>query len=172
MTVADWMSRDPITFRPDQPLLEVEEVLVGKRVTGAPVVEGGRVVGVISRSDLVRQLELERSRVGYANEMLEPYDRDDAVPSLVAMTTAVATRWVGLRVSDAMRRDVETIEPAASLAEAARRMVERRIHRLIVIEGDRLVGTLSTLDVLRSVAEGDQAPASPPASVGSDAHAE
>lgn len=154
MRIADVMQKDPVTFRPDQRLTDVEEVLVRHRITGAPVVRDGRPVGVISRTDLVRQLELERSRMEAAQADLDPYDAEDSVPPL-AISSAVARRWVELRVEDAMRHQVFDVEPGASVAEGARRMVEHRIHRLAVTEGGKLVGIVSSLDLLRVLAAQD-----------------
>ena len=150
------MEREPVTFRPDQTLGEVEEVLGRCKITGAPVVEGDKPVGVISRTDLVRQLELERSRFEAANQSFDPFDRDDPFTSPVAVSTAIAKRWLGLKVKDAMHHAVVEVSPGEPLAAAARKMVENRVHRLAVTEGGRLVGTVSTLDLLRAMTAGEE----------------
>ena len=152
MIVADWMSKDIVSFRPDQRLLDVEEVLVRERITGGPVVEDGVLVGVISRSDLVRQLEVERSKVEAANHSLDPFDRDEPFCSPMAVSTAVAVRWAELKVRDVMLRDVVSVAPGDTLREAARMMAERGIHRVIVLVGGQPIGALSALDVVRAAA--------------------
>jgi len=152
MRVADVMQKDPVTFRPDQGLAAIEEILVRCGITGAPVVEEGRLVGVISRSDLVRQLELERSRIESAHETLGSFEREDAFATPASVAMAVATRWLPLKVKDVMRRDVVQVSPDDTVATAAGRMVEHGIHRLAVTDGGHLVGLVSTLDLLAVLA--------------------
>jgi CBS domain-containing protein len=53
ITVADIMTRDVLTFTPQTTIDQAARALRERRISGAPVVDGSRVVGVISRSDLV-----------------------------------------------------------------------------------------------------------------------
>jgi CBS domain-containing protein len=156
MRVADVMESRVVTVGPDLPVRELEALLVRERVTGVPVVEGGRVVGVVSRSDVVRQLELERSQLGAVSAFyLEPWDAEQRGPEDERRVhAAVAERFEHLRVRDLMIRDVLQVGPDASLRDAARLMVERRVHRILVTDRGALVGLLSTLDLTRLVAEG------------------
>jgi len=57
-------------------------------------------------------------------------------------------------VGEIMARDVLTVGPAASVLEAARRMHERRVGAVVVLDGQRLAGILTERDILRAVAEG------------------
>jgi CBS domain-containing protein len=66
----------------------------------------------------------------------------------------VAERFEHLRVRDVMIRDVIHVAPDAPLREAARRMTESRVHRVLVIESGALVGLLSALDLVRLLADG------------------
>ena len=54
-----------------------------------------------------------------------------------------------------MAKDVLGVAPETTLAEAARRMHERRVGAVVVLDGERLVGILTERDVLRAVATGD-----------------
>jgi CBS domain-containing protein len=56
-------------------------------------------------------------------------------------------------VSEIMARDVLSVEPAASVLDAARRMHERRVGAVVVLDGRRLTGILTERDILRAVAE-------------------
>lgn len=53
-----------------------------------------------------------------------------------------------------MTRNLLTIEPDARLGEAAKRMVERGVGAVLILEGERLIGILTERDVLRAVASG------------------
>jgi CBS domain-containing protein len=57
-------------------------------------------------------------------------------------------------VSEIMTPDVLGLDPATSLVEAARRMNERRVGAVVVMEGNRLVGIVTERDILRAVATG------------------
>jgi CBS domain-containing protein len=161
--VAEVMRRELVTVTPGLGLSELEERLLRARISGAPVVEGDRVVGVVSRSDVVRQLELERSRFEAASSFyLEPFDVEaEGASDRRRVPEAVAARLESLCVADVMIRDVIHVAPSAPLAEAARLMVERRVHRVLVLEQDRLQGLLTALDLARLVAEGRLVDASP-----------
>lgn len=60
-----------------------------------------------------------------------------------------------LQVAEIMAKDVLGVGPGTTLAEAARRMHERRVGAVVVLDGERLVGILTERDVLRAVATGD-----------------
>jgi CBS domain-containing protein len=60
-------------------------------------------------------------------------------------------RVAKLKVKDAMHREVITCRPETPVTEAADTMVRQRIHRLIVVEGERPVGIVSSLDIVKLV---------------------
>jgi len=154
--VADVMQRALVTVAPDLPLHELQELLLRERISGVPVIERERVVGVVSRSNLLRQLEVERSQFATtAAFYLEPFDVEtESESQRMQVPAAVAAHFEKLRVRDAMVRDVLSVSPGASLAEAAQLMVARRVHRVLVLEGGRLAGLVSALDLVGLVASG------------------
>ena len=159
MLVRDVMRRSVITVRPELPISELGSLFSRKHISGAPVVDGERVVGIVSRSDLIRQLSADKSQVAAAAFYLEPFDSEALGADDVArIADALGTRWTQLRVEDVMERAVLSIGSDASLAEAAARMASHRVHRLVVLEDDRLVGLLSTLDLLAELAAGRLVP--------------
>lgn len=158
MRVSDVMQKKVLTISPDRSLPELERKLLGSRVGALPVVgPDGRLVGIVSRSDVVRQLCVERS-LGEA--MADAYrdQNDDQFAEAVQRDVAVGVgkRMEQLSVGEVMIRDVLTVAPELSLAKAAQLMVERRVHRLPVVEGGRLVGIVSSLDLARVVAEASE----------------
>lgn len=160
MQVREVMQTEVATIGPDADLRALDELLLERRIQGVPVVAGEKVVGIISRSDVVRQLHAEESRFeAEVDFYLSPFDETERRPGADReVSEAVAARLRQLRVKDAMTEDVIAVAPDDDLARAARSMVERRIHRLLVLEGGRLAGLVSSLDVLRLVAEGRLAP--------------
>jgi CBS domain-containing protein len=164
MRARDAMTAAPVQIGPDEPLAELERVLLGARLGGVPVVEHGRLLGVVSRSDILRVLGAERALAEAQAEFYHEFHDDPFAPSERAARTAsagladaaaqVARRMAQLRVRDAMTPEVERVDADAPLRELAARMVARRIHRVLVTEGDRLVGVVSALDLVRLVADG------------------
>jgi acetoin utilization protein AcuB len=122
--VRDWMSADPVVIGADASALEAHEVMLRRGIRHLPVVdEKCRVVGVLSSDDLRAALPLES---GYFTV-------------LPAAARAEAIQW---RVGDLMTHLPETLGPLESLAVAARRMAERRIGCLPIVDRDRvLVGS-------------------------------
>ena len=126
LRVANLMTVDPIVIGPEQPVVEAERLLKTYRVSGLPVVDGQDLVGVLSQTDLV---------VARSSEM-------------------VGAHWERLRVRHLMTTPPITVHATATLSHAARLMVQRHIHRLVVIGDDGApVGVLTTLDLLRSLTE-------------------
>ena len=154
-TIAEIMQKKVKTIGPDKTLPDLERELLRWRIGAMPVVErGGKLVGIVSRSDVVRQLCLERS-LGEA--MADAYrDQTDASFATQAASTiggAIGQRMERLRVRDVMICDVLTVPPDLPVTQAAKLLIERRIHRLPVVDGEKLVGIVSSLDFTRIVAE-------------------
>lgn len=164
MQVRDAMRPQPIQIGPEATLAELERVLLAERVGGLPVVEGGRLVGVVSRSDILRRLGVERAVAEAQADFYREFHDDPFAPSARAaredaeqregIEQQIAQRMASLRVRDAMTPEVVAVDADAPLRDAAAVMAERRIHRVIVTEDGRLAGLLSALDVVRLVAAG------------------
>jgi CBS domain-containing protein len=162
--VRDAMNAQVVQIGPDETLAELERILLEERLGGLPVVERGRLVGVVSRSDILRRLGTERAIAEAQADFYREFHDDPFAPSEHAareeaeqregIEEQIASRMATLHVRDAMTPDVVTVEAGAELREAAARMSERRIHRVVVTDGGRLAGVLSALDLVRLVAEG------------------
>jgi CBS domain-containing protein len=158
MRVRDVMTKSLVTIGPEETLADLESLLLAKRIGGVPVVERGRLVGIVSRSDLVRLLGTEQSiadvQIDSDREYREDAFASDEVAERTAAAAQVAERLARFRVRDAMVSEVASVDAEAPLREVARQLAERRIHRLVVTEGGRLAGIVSTLDLVRAIAEG------------------
>lgn len=154
-TARDLMQTRIVTIAPSQPLPELEAVLLRHGIHGAPVVENGRLVGIISRSDVVRQLKLEEERIAASAFYFEPFDADEhRAQDHARALEAAASRVSKLRVRDVMIRDLITVDLDAKVEEIARVMRERRVHRILVTEGEQLRGIISSLDLVGLFADG------------------
>ena len=155
-TARDLMQTDVRTVSPETTLPELERSFLREGVTGFPVVENGRLVAIVSRSDVVRQLCVEQSRA----ETLSDYYREvggieeSGVESFESIAQRAGARLGTLRVRDVMIRAIITASPDEPLRDLARTLVKHHIHRLPVVDGERLVGIVTSLDLVRAIAEG------------------
>ena len=159
---ADEIMRQPVVCaRPDQSLAELERLLFDAQITGAPVVDRGRLVGVVSRSDIVRVQVLVESLDGEVSDRMQSFDvGGDGFQQGVRETfQGFRQRLVQLKVSDAMRRQVITCGPKSPVVEVAANMARQHVHRIIVVENDRPVGVISSMDIVEMVATGGPVPA-------------
>ncbi len=133
--VRDLMSREVATLNRNDKLSVADDVMRLGRIRHLPVVDddGEEVVGIVSQRDLFRSA-LARS-IGYG---------EHAQQKILDL----------LAVKEVMSHDVETTRPDASLAEAAQRMLERKVGCLVVIENGRLAGILTEADFVATFAEG------------------
>ncbi len=127
VSVREHMSSKLITFKPDQPMFEVVQMLLKNKISGAPVMDGnGQLCGVISEGDCLKEVVK-----GKYNNM----------PNLAG------------KASDHMTTNVMTIDADMNIFDAAELFLTKRIRRFPVMDGGRLVGQISQKDIMRAVLE-------------------
>jgi len=147
------MSRALVTVSPDQPLAEVEMLLVENRISGAPVIADGRLVGVVSRSDVARIDVLTESLDGLvSDQMLWDTQADGFQHPKRAAFHEFHDRLSKLSVRDAMQEQVVTCHVDTPISQVASDMVRHHVHRVIVVEGEHPIGIVSSMDIARLVA--------------------
>lgn len=150
----DIMRRDLITAEPGQSLAELRHLLIESHVSGVPVVDSGRLVGIVSRSDLVRVEELvEALDDEVAGEQWHERETDGFSHSRREGFAGFRRRLSELKVKDAMRAQVLTCSPDTPVREVAAEMVRHHVHRIVVVDGQKPVGIVSTLDITALVAK-------------------
>ena len=163
----DIMSTRVHSVSPDLPLIELERQLASHRISGAPVLDGGRVVGIVSRSDIDRHLSREGSRVAATATWFYRAGFDEAEPAEPAPDPSAAAieSMRKTRVREIMTAEVISVAGEDPISEVAALMRNRRIHRVLVIEDGSLLGLISSLDIVGKVAdlasaEGERSPVS------------
>ena len=142
LRVADIMQTDWPTLGPEQTVEDTIKLFAESGVSGVPVVEEGRLVGVITEGDLIFQ-DAEIKAPGFLDILggviplgnWDEYRRE-------------ALKSAGVTVGEVMTEDVVTISPDSSLAEAATIMAEERIKLLPVAEEGVLRGVVTRMDIL------------------------
>jgi CBS domain-containing protein len=156
MLVGDAMTHLVVALRADDSLLQAASVLASNRISGAPVVEDGKVVGVVSEADLIAGLAPpRRGRSSFAPQPLMMLLLRGSPPS--------ATR--DLRVGDVMTHRVISIRPDDSIWSAAELIDRHGVRRLPVVDDEGyVVGVLARSDLVRCMASAHPAPVAVPAS--------
>jgi CBS domain-containing protein len=125
--VSDYMTRKLITFRPEQSIMEVMELLIKHGISGGPVVnENNELLGVISEGDCMKGISDSR----YYNMPI-----DNAT------------------VESNMACNVDTIDGDMNVFDAAKKFLEQRHRRFPILENGKLVGQISQRDVLKAALE-------------------
>jgi CBS domain-containing protein len=148
--VKDVMVKDVVTFKRNDPIHYVAWALRAKRISGAPVVEDKKVIGVVSERDIMRLIEEHDIKVN----LLFPSPLDvlelplkikhelDEIAALIKETAATA-------VEEIMTKKVITVSATETVAEAAKIMGENRINRLPVVDKkSNLIGLITRGDVI------------------------
>jgi len=157
LTVAAIMQTHPETVSRETSLNRLEERFLESGFTGFPVVEDGRLIGVVSRSDIVTSLLTERSRAEQVSDFcsqMGPVSEADIARSLESIATQVGLRLASMTVADMMIENVVTIEGDRPVQELAQLMLEGSLHRLPVVAEGKLIGLVTSMDVVRAVSEG------------------
>jgi CBS domain-containing protein len=144
MRAADLMSRSVVAISPDAPLSQAIRLMTDHRVSGLPVIDAeGRAVGMLTEGDLLRRVETgTEGKPGWFASFFFPGRQ--------------AERYVqthGRRVSEVMTPDVTCVEEDTPLAEVVALMQRKRVKRLPVLRGEKVVGIVSRADVMRRVGE-------------------
>lgn len=126
-TVRELMTPDPVRIQSSAPLAKAAHLLDQHHIHGLPVVdESGALVGVVSQTDMLR----------------------------ARTTEYLWSSWRGLQVRHLMSTPALTVSADTSLTDAAARMEEYQVHRLVVVgpDGTSPIGIVSTTDMVRAMA--------------------
>lgn len=141
------MTRNVVTVRTDASLLDALTIMRERDISGLPVVDaGGTVVGVLSERDVGRAA-LHRGEVGRVEgglDLLLVYLLRKPEATLKKIREILASQ----RVEQVMSRKLYSVGPDASLETVVKELVKHHVHRLPVLEGDKLVGIVTRDDVL------------------------
>jgi CBS domain-containing protein len=140
----DVMTADVITVASDTTIRTVAELLVTQGVSGVPVLDKGVLVGIVTEGDL-----LHRPEIGTATRPVSWWSRifrNKAVPA------AAYSREHSTRVVDLMTKNVITVEESTPIADIADLFGQRKIRRVPVVRGGKVVGIVSGANIVRALA--------------------
>lgn len=156
-TASDVMVHQVFTVPPDLKVVDLDQELYANRIGGAPVVDGRKLVGIVSRSDIDRLVSHQRSgpaaTASYYWQGDLPEGEEPAAPDNPASTTVEILQETLVR--EIMTPQVISVSPEEPISRVARLMYDRRIHRVLVVEGGELQGLISSLDLVGVLASAE-----------------
>ncbi|MBL6657694.1 MAG: CBS domain-containing protein [Flavobacteriales bacterium] len=121
------MSSDIITINKTQSIREVSDIIKNKNIHHVPVVSGDKVIGMLSKVDL--------QKISFVNTV----DGDE-------LTTAL---YDGLNIEQVMTKDVKVVQKDDTIYDVATILSKNEFHSLPVLEKDKLVGIVTTTDLIK-----------------------
>lgn len=156
MKIKDVMNKDVITCKPDDPVSILAKLFKENHISGMPVVEKGKVVGIVSETDLLRLFETPE--VSGELWLPSPFEVIEIpIRNLVRLEEfKKALEDLKLKpVRHIMAKSVHSITPDDSLEEASSIMVKYKVNRLPVIENGKLVGIVARSDIIKGLSKAE-----------------
>ena len=152
MKIKDVMNKDVITCKPDDSVGYLAKLFSDNHISGVPVVEKGKVVGIASETDLLKLFKTPE----LSNELLLPSPLEIIEIPLrnLVRFQEIKKAIEGVKIKpvrDIMKKTIRSISPDESLEEGSNRMVKYKVNRLPVIDNGKLVGIVARSDILRGL---------------------
>jgi CBS domain-containing protein len=139
------MTREVVTLRPDQSVQEAADVLAGKQIGAAPVVDaGGKLVGLLRDEDLI----VSEARL-HVPTVITFLGSDFVLPSSLHRFEHELKKAAGATVADVMITEFPTVKPDDTLDELAAQMHDRDVTHVPVVDGGKLIGIVARGDLVR-----------------------
>jgi len=156
--VKHYMCKDVIYVRPKDSIFKVAKTLSKHRISGAPVVDKKKVLGIVSISDIIKFMSLK-----LASSEIVPHE-PQSLSMLLLNAVKMGKDYIDFKkelarisktkIKDIMSLNVVFVNPDANLFEAATMMEKRDVNRLLVInEKGKLVGIVTREDMLEALVD-------------------
>ncbi len=145
-TAREIMTTDIVTVKKETTIRELAELFTTRRIGSIPVVDDdGNLIGIVSESDLIEQ------------------DRNFHIPTVISLFDWIIylesekkfekelKKMTGQTVGDIYMEEVETISPDTPINDIADKMSKLKIHSLPVVEGKKILGVVSRIDLIRTM---------------------
>jgi CBS domain-containing protein len=145
MNATDVMTSKVISVRPATSVESIAAVLSKHRISAVPVLDNGRLAGIVSEADLLHRYEIGTDCALRLDPWWLRLFSDDRSPAAYVRSHARHAR-------DVMTREVATVAPDTSLADIVALLEKRNIRRVMVVQQEKLVGVVSRSDLVEALA--------------------
>ena len=143
MKASDIMTSPVITVGPDTLVRHIAGLLYNHRISAVPVLEHGKLVGIVSEADLLHRHEIGTDRSA-RSWWLKLLSADRSIADYV--------RSHATHARDIMTRDVVCVTPDTPVAEIATLLEKRGVKRVPVLQGEQLAGIVSRSNLVQALA--------------------
>lgn len=150
MQAKDVMTAEVITADPNDTVADLAKKLLDHGISAVPVVDGDKLVGVVSEGDLVSRAEIGTDS-HHRSWWLQLFTSESKLANEYVKSHAH-------KVSDVMSKDVVTVNEDSDLSDVAHLLEKNQIKRVPVVKGGKLVGVVSRADILRKLAAHEENP--------------
>ncbi len=126
--ISSIMTSDVYSIRIDEGLKKALEIIKKHKIRHLPVTKDNQIVGIISSSDL--------NRLTFSNLFEDQEESDEAILEM-------------LSVNQVMSSSPHVVNPGQDVHEVAKIFAEKSFHSLPVVDGDQLVGIVTTTDIIK-----------------------
>jgi CBS domain-containing protein len=153
MKVSDIMTKDVVACKPSDPIESVVKLMSEKDISGVPVVDGDKLVGIVTEADIMRMLAVPaKSDTLWLPSPLEILLEIPFKDLMNLRSLQKDYKDIGLNpIESIMKKNVISTVPDADIADAAEMMVKHKINRLTVIQDGRLVGIITRDDIIHGL---------------------
>jgi CBS-domain-containing membrane protein len=145
----DIMTTEVMTVSPQTTVLDLARLLAEHKINGAPVVDdNGRLVGVVTQSNLIDRVK--KFELPHVVTILDAH----FYLELPGTFKKNLEKLVGNLVSDIMAAPPVTITADVQVDEIASIMARRQVHTLPVLDGDKIIGIIGKIDIIRALGQG------------------
>ncbi len=152
MKIKDIMNKDVITCKPDDPVSILAKLFKEYHISGMPVVEKGKVVGIVSETDLLKLFKTPE--ISGELWLPSPFEVIEIpIRNLVRLEEfKKALEDMKMKpVREIMKKSVHSVSPEDGLEKASSMMVKYKVNRLPVIENFKLVGIVARSDIINGL---------------------
>lgn len=146
----DIMTRDVITVSPETTIEELARILIGRRISGVPVVnEKEELVGIVTENDLISQNK--RMHIPTVMRLFDAY----IVLGSPGKLEREIRRMAAATVADICTTKLITVSEETPVEDIATIMAEKKVHLIPVVEGKKIQGIIGKIDVIKGVGKGE-----------------
>ncbi|HLD39171.1 MAG TPA: CBS domain-containing protein [archaeon] len=149
MKARDIMTKRPITVSPRDTLGKVVRILADKKISGCPVVDKGKLVGIVTQTDVIRTMDV--------------YEKINKGSDLFSLVVAVIKsneydsmkaqlkKMLNMKVREFMKKKVVSIEEDDDVYKAAKLIDRHNVDRLPVVKKGKLTGIVTKTDIIKEL---------------------
>lgn len=147
MKVKNFMTKKVLTVNKDMSVKEFIRIMEENNITGAPVVdENEKVIGVISVTDVIKRSNYVNKELAHCEDCYEV----NPTTGIVEIHKYYTEELFEKSIENLMTRKLISITPEADLVKAVDIFLSTPVHRILVMENDKIEGIISTKDTLKA----------------------